>query len=53
MMCGFACVCCEREREEGSCVIDVGGAGCTGAGEMAVEGASWAAKVKAIERWWW
>ena len=43
-----------REREEeGSCVIDVGGAGCTGAGEMAVEGASWAAKVKAIERWWW
>ena len=52
MMCGFACVCCERE-EEGSCVIDVGGAGCTGAGEMAVEGASWAAKVKAIELWWW
>ena len=33
MMCGFACVCCERERRMGSRVIDVGGAGCTGAGE--------------------
>ena len=21
--------------------------------DVAVEGASWAAKVKAIERWWW
>ena len=32
MMCGFACACAAREREEdGSCVIDVGGAGCTGA----------------------